>query len=228
MRIEQFARTSDLAMGYARIWSSTLRGLTLTLCALEQVVRVSRPVPHWEPCPPPQYDWRFFFSSTPAPYACLVHCHCACGTPLQYHRPAVNCDYVLTRRSLSTIRSHCAFRYITKRSLRVHAIVQHSPSFNHPPAVYQLLCVWSVRVTTGASGSGMRSTVVDMEIRSHVWRPRALAMQPWVSGTHMHLCAAARQSHRIKMCTACNDYLRSVRAEGAGPGHLTGFPCPQQ
>ena len=29
--------------------------------------------------------------------------------------------------------------------------------------------------------------------------PRALAMQPWVCGTHMHLCAAARWSHQINM-----------------------------
>ena len=56
--------------------------------------------------------------------------------------------------------------------------------------------------------------------------PRALAMQPWVSSTYMHdivLCAAACWSHRINMIVHC-----SVRAEGAGPGQSTGFPCPRQ
>ena len=41
--------------------------------------------------------------------------------------------------------------------------------------------------------------------------PRALAMQPWISGTHMHLCAVARWSLRINMCTA-RSVLYALRA----------------
>ena len=36
-------------------------------------------------------------------------------------------------------------------------------------------------------------------------------MQPWTSCTHMHLCAAARSSHRINMCTA-RSVLYALRA----------------
>ena len=31
----------------------------------------------------------------------------------------------------------------------------------------------------------------------------------------------------MTLCTACNDF-HSVRAEGAGPGQSTGFPCERQ
>ena len=43
---------------------------------------------------------------------------------------------------------------------------------------------------------------------------------------HLQVCAAGRWLHRINMIAHCMQ--RSVRAEGAGPGHSTGFPRPQQ